>query len=275
MRRLIFLIVLLNLTAIPLFSQVKVMSYNIRLDAKSDGLDNWHKRKADLVCYLDKINADFLGIQEGMPGQVEYLDKMLESYSFIGDGREGPGKGEYSAIFFNHQKWKTKDSGMFWLSETPEKVTMGWDAACHRVCTYGVFEDDSGSRVAVYNTHFDHVGQKAREESAALIIKRINKIIGRYPVVLMGDFNVEPSNYVYDVLTGSLTDTGKSFSTFCKRSGTFNGFKLDGFNDRRIDYIFINDSLDISSYRIDKPLTKKGRQLSDHFPVIGELKFKK
>jgi endonuclease/exonuclease/phosphatase family metal-dependent hydrolase len=161
------------------------------------------------------------------------------------------------------------------LSETPDVISKGWDAACHRVCTQGVFTDKKGSKIIVLNTHFDHTGQEARENSARLILKRIQSLDKDIPLVLMGDFNVEPDNPVYTELSVVLRDAGAISQGFSRARGTFNAFKLKDYKNRRIDYIFYQPRLVLLEYEVAHPLTQKGRQLSDHFPVFAKLKFEK
>ena len=275
MKSLLLIILLFTIVpAINLLGQndCKLMTYNIRLDAKSDGEDNWEHRKNAVVTYLDSEKPDIFGIQEGLPNQISFIDQSLQKYSFLGDGREGVGKGEYSAIFFDSTKWKVFDSGMFWLSDTPDAVSIGWDAACHRVCTWGIFGNEENANFAVFNTHFDHLGAEARENSARLVIDRILEIAEDLPVVFIGDLNFRPEGSPYELLISHFTDAGTVFESSQQSCGTYNGFKLKGFENIRIDYIFFKGKIDIKKYKEDQPMTPEGRQLSDHFPVIAELK---
>jgi endonuclease/exonuclease/phosphatase family metal-dependent hydrolase len=250
------------------------MTYNLRLDVASDGPDNWHRRKADLADYISERSPDFLGVQEALIQQVSYLDDRLSAMAYTGTGREGGENGEFCALFYHSGRWELLHSETFWLSETPEKVSMGWDAACRRVCTYGIFRNAEGFRLAVFNTHFDHVGDLARRKSAGLILARIQSLDPELPVILMGDLNVLPDNPVYQEIAGALLDSGLVRQQFTGNTGTFNGFKMENFEDRRIDYIFYNDRLIPDSYSVEHPLTSEGRQLSDHFPVIASFKAK-
>ena len=130
------------------------MTYNIRLDVASDGENAWPNRKEKLVSQLQFYAPDIFGIQEGMPHQVAFIDEQLSNYHFIGFGRDGENKGEYSALYFNIEKYNVEKKGTFWLSESPGEVSKGWDAAFPRVCTYGLFENKStGIRFFVFNTH--------------------------------------------------------------------------------------------------------------------------
>ena len=118
---------------------LKLMTYNIRIDNQEDGINRWDERKKGLVSLIKKSNPDILGIQEGLPNQILYLSKQLGEYSMIGEGRDGKDDGEYSAIYYKNKKLKLEMDETFWLSETPEKPSIGWDAALNRIATVGVF----------------------------------------------------------------------------------------------------------------------------------------
>ena len=116
-----------------------IMSYNIKLDYPKEGENSWTNRKPFFINQLKFYEPDVLGVQEAMPNQMKDMDSLLVDYSYVGVGRDG-GKdsGEYSAIFYKTDKFNIVKSGTFWLSETPENVSMGWDAICNRVCTYAL-----------------------------------------------------------------------------------------------------------------------------------------
>ena len=142
---------------------INIMTYNIRLDTEADGINMWDNRKEGIVSLIKEESVDILGIQEGLPSQIEYLSKQLEGYSMIGEGRDGGNNGEYSAIYYNN-KMNLIETETFWLSETPEIPSIGWDAAIKRIATVGLFKmKDSNMELLVYNSHFDHIGKIARE----------------------------------------------------------------------------------------------------------------
>jgi endonuclease/exonuclease/phosphatase family metal-dependent hydrolase len=253
--------------------EVSLMTYNIRLDVASDGENAWPNRKEMLLSQLNYFEPDIFGIQEGMPHQVNYINEELQSYNFVGQGRDGGKKGEYSALFYNNTKFNLKESGTFWLSESPEIVSKGWDAAYPRVCTYGLFKGKkSGKRFWVFNTHLDHLGMQAREEGVKLILsemKRLNK--RNYTVVFMGDFNLvpksEPILSVLETMNDSKNVSGlKPFGP----EGTFNGFNYFESQNRRIDYIFVSKKSSVKKYAVLNN-SYNLKYPSDHFPVFVEL----
>jgi endonuclease/exonuclease/phosphatase family metal-dependent hydrolase len=251
------------------------MTFNIRYDNPSDGADNWVHRKQDMLDFILKLKPSVFGIQEGLAHQVGYLDSGLSGYKYFGVGRDdGKEKGEYCAIFYHVDQHELIKSGTFWLSETPHQISVGWDAAMERICTYGMLEDKSnGQKFWVFNTHFDHRGAIARKHSADLIVKKIREINSELlPVILMGDFNAEPEAPPIKVILDSMED-GKQIAEAAKGSeGTFNGFK-GPTESRRIDYIFTS-KFAVEEYNHMDARTRKNRNLSDHLPVIIHLNIK-
>jgi len=251
--------------------EIKVMTYNIKYDNLNDTVNNWNDRKEKLVELIEHYNPSFIGMQEALHRQVIYIDSSLTNFAYIGAGREnGKQKGEYSEIHYDSTQYKVLEQNTFWLSETPEKVSIGWDAALERICTYGLFENkETGKKLWVFNTHFDHKGEKAREKSAQLIIDRINQInTDELPVVLTGDFNLAPDEKPIQNIKKHMEDGQEiTKSPFYGPSGTFNGFDPERVLDRRIDYIFV-EIIAVENYlHIDDRLENL-KYISDHFPVL-------
>ena len=245
------------------------MTYNIRYDNPDDGRDNWNYRKQDMVRFIESTDPVVFGLQEGLAPQVGYLHQKLEQFDYIGVGRDdGKQKGEYCAVFYQPKQIQLLESGTFWLSESPQEISVGWDAALPRICTYGLFEDNQGKKFWVFNTHFDHKGKQARKQSASLIIDQINTINdNQYPVVLMGDFNATPTDDPIKIIAANLQNiTGDSASPLSGPTGTYNGFKQIQL-DRRIDFIF-TQGFQVESYLHANPMRAQGQFLSDHLPVI-------
>ena len=272
------LLIGLSLFIIPKtsFSQTtNLISFNIRYDNTSDTINNWNKRKASMASLIQHYDADIVGIQEGLHHQVDYLNNALNGYSYVGVGRDdGQQKGEYSAIFYNSDKFKVLKTNTFWLSETPEKVSVGWDASMERICTYALFENvKTKKQFYVFNTHFDHKGMQARINSAQLIYKKIKEInTSDLPVILMGDLNLTPDTEPIQFLKNNLTDAmGISRKPFYGPKGTFNGFDQDRIMENRIDYIFVNN-IDVLSYTHIDDRMPNNMHISDHLPVLMSLK---
>lgn len=273
----IILFIYLFFSGVKVFSQpFKIMTYNIRLALASDKENRWENRKASMVKLIEHYQPDIFGIQEGLYRQVNYLDSSLTNYHYTGVGRDdGKTKGEYSAIFYDTIKFKLLDHGTFWLSEHPERVSMGWDAAYIRICSWGLFEDkQNGKKFRMFNTHFDNEGVVARKEAARLILHRIDSLNQDHlPVIMTGDLNSVPDSEPVKILKSKLTDARSiSKQPPYGPAGTFTGFNPDKVIDNRIDYIFVNGFKVLTYTHIDDR-RKDNYFVSDHLPVIAELSF--
>ena len=255
--------------------EIKVISYNVRYNNPNDGKDIWENRRSTIVNLIKNENPDFLGLQEVNHAQLLFLNSNLSNYSFVGVGRDdGKTKGEYSPIFYNNNLFDLIKSDTFWLSSTPDKISVGWDASMERICTYAVFKSKTNKKnIWVFNTHFDHIGIEAREKSADLIISVINKLTGPEDyVVLTGDFNLLDDSKPIMNLQSNFNDTNKNLEKTDKSYGTFNNFKLNFVSKSRIDYVFEKNFELINSRHIIVK-TPEGRWASDHHPILAKLKF--
>ena len=247
---------------------INIMTYNIRLDTEADGINMWDNRKEGVLSIIKEESVDILGIQEGLPSQIEYLSKELDGYSMIGEGRDGGNNGEYSAIYYRNKKMSLIQTETFWLSETPEMPSIGWDAAINRIVTLGIFKiKKSKKELIVYNTHFDHIGKIAREKSVGVILNHIkeNDFQNR-PLIVMGDFNLSPEDLPIELLSKELNDSFKLFPVK-NPVGTFNGFDLDSKLLDRIDYIFTKN-IKITNYKHLNKKLSSGLWPSDHLPIL-------
>lgn len=252
--------------------ELTLMTYNIKLDYPKEGENSWDNRRDWMMNQIQFYAPDILGVQEAMPNQMKDMDSLLVDYSFVGVGRDdGNDEGEYSAIFYNKKKFKMLEGSTFWLSETPDKVSMGWDAVCNRVCTYAFFENvTTEQQLWVFNTHFDHVGAVARMKSVSLILDKIKTINSKkLPLVLMGDFNLEPETENIQMFKNVLNDSKEiSIKEPFGPTGTFNGFEFDQPINRRIDYLFVSkDNIQVNKYAVLSD-SKDLKYPSDHFPVF-------
>lgn len=252
-----------------------IMTYNIRYDNTHDGENKWEKRKEYLCEQISYYNPDVFGIQEGLYSQVTYLESYFGDYKYVGVGRDdAKTKGEYSAIFYNATILEVVESETFWLSKTPAKISVGWDASMERICTYALLKDKkTGAEFYVFNTHFDHIGDKARIKSAKLIaekIERINK--AQVPFFIMGDFNLLPESKPIQYLSNLFNDA--KFTSIQKPfgpEGTFNGFHFEKPVKDRIDYIFTSKgNVRVCKYAVISD-SKECKYPSDHLPVMIQV----
>lgn len=256
-----------------------LMTFNIRYDNPGDGEFAWSKRKESVTGIIHKYNVDILAVQEALKDQVDDLAAALGDHRWIGVGRDdGQEAGEYSAIFYHRKKFDVRDYGNFWLSDTPlAPGSLGWDAACVRIATWARFrERKSGREFIMMNTHLDHIGSVARMESVRLIRERLTELSQGLPVILTGDFNVEDTSKVYNMIV----EPGPPFLGDSKTrsvSGhegpvwTFQGFNRET-PLRRIDYIFITEEFQVLRHmNIDDKAF--GDYPSDHLPVMIKFSF--
>lgn len=257
---------------------LKIMTYNIRLDIESDKENDWTHRKDFFNGQIQFYAPDIFGIQEAKPNQVLDIATALPQYSYVGIGRDGVGKGESSNIFYAKEIFKVIESNTFWLSATPESISMGWDAACNRVCSYALLKNkQTNNMIWVFNTHLDHIGEEARTKGLELILSKIEKLnTNKYPVVLMGDFNSEPETERIIKLKKLMNDAKsiskeKPFGPY----GTFNNFKYNEASTHLIDYIFLSKSnaITVQKYAVLSD-AKDLKYPSDHFPVFIEINYK-
>ncbi|ASW74853.1 endonuclease/exonuclease/phosphatase [Chryseobacterium piperi] len=271
-----FSILSLMIFALGFSQDLKVMSFNIRLQVESDKENAWTERKQDVFDLLTYYHPDYFGVQEALPEQMKGLKNGLKNYDYVGVGRDdGKEMGEFSALFFNTEKLDVIKSGTFWLSETPEKVSRGWDAACNRVCTYALFRDKKSKKeFLAMNIHFDHVGNVARVKSSELILKKMKELNpGNLPIILSGDFNLTDDAEPIKILSRNLKDSFYHSETkHYGPVGTFTAFNINEVPKDRIDYIFVK-GMKIKSHRHINDRRENLLYPSDHFPVLTDLSF--
>lgn len=254
-----------------------VLSFNIRFNNPNDGINAWPHRR-DRVAELigTRYRADLAGLQEALKDQIEDLELRLPDYGWLGVGREdGEEKGEFTPIFYRGDRFEPLEHGVFWLSETPEVPgSKSWDAAITRIVTWARFRDLlSGVEFYHFNTHFDHRGEKARQESARLLAQRMKKMAGARPVILTGDLNARPDGEVYRLLAAEWKDTRQAARQPPEGpDATFTDWISIGPPGSRIDYVFVSDGVEVLQHRVGVDRFE-GRFVSDHLPVITRLKW--
>lgn len=278
MKKIIFLYLLI-FPATLFAQQMNIITFNIRYNNPGDGENAWPNRTEMVTGLLKFHDPDIFGLQEALHGQILDIDKELTNYEWFGVGRDdGELGGEFCPIFFKPDKFILLKKGHFWLSETPEKPSKGWDAAIKRIVTWGRFQSKvTGKQFIVYNTHFDHIGVVARKNSATLIRKRIEEMTEgkNLPVIVTGDFNLTPDEEPIQMLKEYLEDSRDvseepPYGPF----GTYNGFDINAdLSSRRIDYIFVQGNIKVLEYAALAEI-KDQRFPSDHLPVFVQVQLK-
>lgn len=259
-------------TTVNAQQSIRVMTYNIKYDAQHETDNNWEVRKPWVLEILQYEKPQILGIQEALLHQVEDIQGALSGYLRVGVGRDdGKNAGEFSTIYFDAGEFDLKDQGTFWLSESPDKVSKGWDAALPRIATYVVLEAGNREDFVVYNAHLDHRGEESRRESISLILAHRASNFPDMPVIVMGDFNFQDDDPAYESLkTANLLDSRTAAKVYGPKE-TFNGFNWDKVPEVRIDYIFAGN-FEIITHAVITT-SQPNRYPSDHFPVVAELEF--
>lgn len=280
-------------------------SYNLRQANHSDSVNGngWGRRMPVLAQQIRFHGFDIFGTQECFKHQLDGILALMPEYAYTGVGRDdGKEAGEYAAIFYRTDLFELIDHGDFWLSETPERPGLGWDAVCPRICSWGKFRHTPSGQVFVFiNLHMDHVGKQARVESAKLVKQRIAEIAPRCPAIVTGDFNVDQTHTSYRTMKGDneLCDSYDIAEMRYITTGTFNSYKTDNYSESRIDHVFVTPDIKVLKYGVltdtyrtadgeikkselanqtdlldDKTFTYTARTPSDHFPVMVVLSLK-
>ncbi len=255
---------------------IDVMSFNVRYDNPGDSLNNWRFRRDRVANAIRFYDAEIVGTQEVLHGQLVDLQQRLPEYGVVGVGREdGKEKGEYSALWYKKERFEVLDSGNFWLSETPEVPgSKGWDGACERIAAWARLKDkETGKVILALNTHLDHVGEVARREGVALVLDRIHEWGKGVQVIVTGDFNAGPESEVIRQVTDAnhpkhLTDARTVSPIVYGPDWTFHDFGRWPMEKReRIDYVFLGEGWKVTRYGVLAELENEA-YLSDHAPVL-------
>ena len=264
-------------------TDIRVMSFNLRYGSADDGPNHW-KLRQDLVRHaIGTVSPDLLGTQETLPFQAEFVGQQFPELEYVGRSREVDNPdGEQCALYFRRSRFDKLAQGHFWLSESPDQPgTKSWDSALPRMATWVLLHDRPTKRTVCFvNTHFDHVGQVAREESAKLIKRRAAALEGIGDdtwIVLTGDFNTGEDTPPYRAFrNGSESDWTDTYrAAFPERKpekeGTFGAWvgKADG---PRIDWILVDPRFETRLATIES-WNSSGRYPSDHFPVTATIRF--
>ena len=256
-------------------NQIKVISYNVRCSG-GDGENHWDKRKHASLNMINDEKPTIFGLQEANPDQMQYLAENLPQYGHIGVGREdGVAAGEHMAIFYLKDEVELLDGGTFWLSETPDTPSKGWDAACKRTCTWTKLKmKKTGTEFAYLNTHLDHVGKVAQREGLALIVRRAEEIVPQgMTAFVTADFNALTTDPIFEPLKADMKDAREEAPETDHR-GTYNGWNAANTANPNcvIDHIFFRGA-EAHTFRVLCDKNYGAPYISDHYPVVMEATF--
>jgi endonuclease/exonuclease/phosphatase family metal-dependent hydrolase len=252
---------------------INVATYNLRLNTPADGPNVWALRSEAVKALVRYHEFDLFGTQEALPEQIKDLEALSE-YANVGVGRDdGKNAGEHSTIFYRHARFALLAHGDFWLSETPDRPSKGWDArCCNRLATWVRLRDKiTGKTLLAVSVHFDHEGEVARRESAKLLLSWLKKQDVGDAIIALGDFNSTPDTVQIVAMKAALRDARTVTQTPPYGPlATFNDFKFGVAPEKLIDYIFLGPKIRVLKYAV---LTDSNgeRYPSDHFPVLARI----
>ncbi len=267
-------------------TSIRVMSYNIRLGIADDGSNSWEYRKAATPAMLDTIQPDMFGVQEAYGFQIDYILSSCPRYACVGVGREdGISEGEHMSIFYDSTRYELMRWGTYWLSETPNVPSRGWDAMCKRTATWTLLQNKtSGQKLYYVNTHLDHIGWEARKNGLSLIYDSISVMNPEgWPMILTGDFNILPDNEGLTEIEGLMSSA--RFTAIDRDTiGSFNGFGKTGYSDAAplleenqknilwpLDYIYYSGAQQCLRFKVDTTTYENIPYISDHYPVYADI----
>ncbi len=251
---------------------VSIMSFNVRYDEIADGEHKWDNRKEAVVNMWEITRPSVVGIQEGLYHQVEYLERELTDYDYVGVGRDdGHSSGEYAAIFYLKDKYEVVEKGDFWLSETPDVPSLGWDANNIRIVTWVKLKDVHSNQIFyMFNTHFDHKGKKARKESPKLLVNKIKTIVSEeVPIFITGDLNTWINNSNLRPITNEYYDA-RRFADYSDNKKSFN-YWGKWYANWNIDYIFYKNANALAFRTVTEDFGVPF--ISDHYPIITHFNY--
>lgn len=267
---------LFSLVSCKQSDELKVMSYNVRLEHMGDGDNAWPNRKEATIEMLEVIKPDVFGVQEALPQQVQYISEQAPLYKNVGVGRDdGVAKGEFMSIFWNTEVIEMIEWGTYWLSETPDVPSYGWDAACRRTATWALMKDKRNGKHFYYvNTHLDHKGAEARRNGLMMVLERIATMNpDSYPMVLTGDFNVTPDDECLVELDKKM-DSARKVAKVTDNKSSFNGWgKIAPEDSYLIDYIYVSGFKSVPEFRTITETFAGKPYISDHYPIMSVLEF--
>lgn len=259
---------------------INIMTFNIRFGTANDGINHWDNRRELVIDTITKHSPDILGLQEALNFQVDYIAKNIPEYHVYYVCRDnGDKEGESCAIFYDKDRFKLKNSGTFWFSDTPSKPSAHWGNKHLRICSWVRLENKvDGMGFYIYNLHLDHISQNSREKSTVLLANKISQRKHKDPYVVMGDFNMSLGNPGMKYLLKIDTDTSYPqlisawHSKHSQLPDTRTGHGFKGITEgSAIDHILVEEKTSIINADIDQQPVN-GKYPSDHYPVTASVK---
>lgn len=259
-------------------TRIKVSAYNIRYNANADvkGGNGWDIRKKPVAELIEKHGFEIVGTQEGDKQQMSDLRTLLPAFEQVSYPYGGKGDLHTAAILYKKDRFEVLDQGVFWLSETPDEPSMGWDATDRRICSWAKFkEKKSGKTFYFFNVHFYWRLEVAKRESGPLMVRKIKEIAGDAPAVCVGDFNSTSETSQILAMKASMQDAYDATETTRKgiEDTNLGGGNFLGPAKGRIDYIFVSKNVRVKDYEVYSDRYNGDRYPSDHLPLASTIEF--
>lgn len=249
--------------------KINAISFNIRYCDDDNG-NSIAERAPRLSTITSRYGADVIGFQEYTPLWESYIKQFYnDEYDMFLKYRSETGNLEGTPILWRKDKFDCIKTGYFWLSDTPEVESRGWDEVCHcfRMCVYVILKEKTTGEIFTFmNTHFGF-GDKGQIASAKLIYD-YSKKISNYPTFVVGDFNMNPTSAGYETMIKYFKDVNTC--TTKDLSNTFHNYKPETVKNQHIDYCFIDDSITPINQTLITD-TIEGKYPSDHYGLFIEL----
>ena len=245
--------------------ELKVISFNIRC-CDDEGGNSIEERAPRLAQITREYDADIIGFQEYTEPWEAQIEKFYPEYEMFSKYRSEQ-ELEAAPILWKKGKFELVDKGYFWLSDTPEVESRGWDELynCWRMCEYVTLKHIESGRVFTHmNTHYGF-GDKGQVDSSKLIYEYSQKISSN-PTFITGDFNMCPSSPGYEEMVKHFTDVNAV--TVNDRRTTYHGSGKE--DNSHIDFCFIDEKIKPVSFKIIDQ-TVDGKYPTDHYGLFIEL----
>lgn len=259
-------------------TQFRVATYNIRYDAEADYKtgNGWDTRKGELADLIKRYDFEIFGTQEGDKNQMNQLKGLLPGYDYVAHPYGGKGDLHNCAIVYKADLFDVLDSGVFWLSETPDVPSVGWDATDRRICQWAKLKVKKNDQVFYFfNAHFYWRLQDAKRESGPLMVQQIKRIAGSSPIICTGDFNSTAETSQIQAMKRILNDSYEQSKNGRKGNErtAFPGGVFQGQPKSRIDYIFVSKFMQVKDYEVYADRYNTDHYPSDHLPVSCVVSF--
>lgn len=252
---------------------LNIVTFNVLVElSQPKGVEAWKDRQGLCVQMLREADADLIGLQEPTPRQVKYLVDELPGYEAIYYDEKKPGYTD-ATLLFKKDTFELLERGHWWLSPTPDRVSVGFGNALPRILVWARLRHRaSGREMYAFNTHFDN-SQPSQERMAELCEKQFEPFLAKdLPMFFFGDFNTDQKRGDYPRLTSRGWRDSYLVSEHASDDGRDDNITTFYDSQKRIDHIFYHgDGIEPSSWRrLESP--DPARLLSDHYPVQAKFR---